>query len=338
VTGMALDTQGTIWVTGGSLPSELPVPSSVPILGSNYIVGLSPDGSTVTAAMTVPEGGAAQGIAISPQGPVALGKSGSTLIPVSAMPALAGIANSAGLTASGSVAPNELISFYGEGLGPSTALSGQVVNGVLTTSLAGVQVQFDGVAAPLLYVGPNQINAVVPSGVAAQSSTTVNIATPAGTITGIVLSVAPSIPEVFAYPPPGNAAYALNQDSTLNSATNPAAQGSIVSVWATGGGLTGNPEADGTITGATVYPLQLPLSVGNGFPGALGFGPGLPIPSPQVQYSGDAPDLVKGAIQVNFSIPQYPPPASGAAASLGAAQFYLQVGSALSDPFTVYVQ
>ncbi len=333
VAGVALDTQGTIWATGGSVPSEIPLANSVPLVGSNYILGLSPDGSTVTAAMTVPEGGAAQGIAISPQGPVALGKSGSTLIPASAMPALAGIANSAGLTADGSVAPNELISFYGEDLGPATALTGQIVNGVLPTSLGGVQVQFDGVAAPLLYAGPNQINAIVPSGIAAQSSTTVNIATPAGTIAGIALSLTPSIPEVFTSPAPGNAAYALNQDSTLNSAANPAAQGSIVSVWATGGGLSGNPEADGAITGATVYPLQLTLAVGNGFPGAINIGPGMPIATPQVQYSGDAPDLVKGAIQVNFQIPQYAPPASP-----GAFEFYLQVGSAASDPFTVFVQ
>ena len=49
------------------------------------------------------------GIAISPQGPVALGKTGSTLIPASALPVLAGISNAAGLTASGAVAPNELI-------------------------------------------------------------------------------------------------------------------------------------------------------------------------------------------------------------------------------------
>ena len=334
VTGAALDAEGTIWVTGGSLPSELPLPSSTPILGSNYVIGLSPDGSTVTAAMTVPEGGAGLGIAISPQGPVALGKSGSTLMPAPAMPALAGIANSAGLTASGSVSPNELISLYGEGLGPSPGVSGEVVNGVLTTLPGGVQVEFDGVAAPLLYAGPNQINAVVPSGVAGQSSTTVSVVTPTGQITGIVLTVIPSNPEVFAYPPPGNAAVALNQDGTLNSITNPAAPGSIVSVWATGGGLSGNPEPDGTITGTTVYPLQLPLSVGTGFPGAVPVGPGpTPVPPPQVQYSGDAPDLVKGAIQVNFQIPQQTGPTSA-----GAAEFYLQVGSSLSDPFTVYVQ
>lgn len=333
VTGVTLDAIGTIWVTGGSLPSELPVASSVPILGTNYVIGLTADGSKVTSAITVPEAGAGLGIANSMLGPVALGKSGSTLMPVSTLPSLAGIANSAGLTASGSVAPNEIVSFYGEGLGPSTAVSGDVISGVLTTSLGGVQVEFDGVAAPLLYAGPNQINAVVPSGVAGQSSTTLTIVTPTGSITGIVLSVASSYPEVFASPGPGNAAYAINQDGTLNSSTNPAAQGSIVSVWATGGGASGNPEVDGAITGSNVYSLPLPLVVGNGFPGAVSIGPALPIPAPQVSYSGDAPDLVKGAIQVNFQIPQYPPPASP-----GAAEFYLQIGNALSDPFTVYIQ
>ncbi len=204
VTGVALDGAGTVWVTGGSLPSELPLSPSTPTFGSNYVLGLSSDGSQVITVTTAPEGGAGLGIAISPQGPVALGKSGSTLIPFAAMPALAGIANSAGLTASGSVAPNELISFYGEGLGPSTALPGAVRNGVLTTSLGGVQVEFDGIAAPLLYAGPNQINAVVPSGVSGQSSTTVTIVTPIGQITGLVLTVAPASPQVFAYPPPGN--------------------------------------------------------------------------------------------------------------------------------------
>lgn len=334
VTGAAVDAEGTIWVTGGSLASALPLPASVPILGSNYVVGLSPDGSKVTAATTAPEGGAGLAIAISPRGPVALGKSGSTLIPASVGPSLAGIANSAGLTAAGTIAPNELVSLYGEGLGPSTPVPAAIVNGALTTSLAGVQVLFDGTPAPLLYAGPNQINAVVPSAVAGRSSTTVNIATPAGQIAGIVLSVAPSIPEVFAYPVPGNAAVALNEDGSVNSITDPVARGSIVSVWATGGGISGNPEADGAITAAAVYPLQLPLSVGTGFPGAVSVAPGpAPAPPPQVRYSGDAPALVKGAIQVNFQIPQQTGPASA-----GGAEFYLKVGSAISDPFTVYVQ
>jgi uncharacterized protein (TIGR03437 family) len=145
--------------------------------------------------------------------------------------------------------------------------------------------------------------------------------------------VLPSAPEVFTYGLPGSAAIAMNQDWTPNSATNPAAPGSIVTVWASGGGLSGNPEADGAITGTTYYPLALPLMAGNGYPGAVFIGPAPLIPSPQVQYFGDAPGLVKGAIQVNFSIPQYPPPALA-----GAAEFYLVAGNSYSDPFTVYVQ
>lgn len=337
VTGLAVDTIGTIWVTGGSLPSELPVPNSTPVLGADYVIGLSADGSSVKSATTVPEGGAGLAIAVTSQGPVALGKTGSVLMPVSSAVTLSGVVNSAGLNVGGSVAPNELVSFYGSGLGPSTPVSAVAVNGALTTSLGGVEVEFDGVAAPLLYVGPNQINAVVPSSVGGQSSTTVQITTPNGTLTGLVLAAAPAIPDVFAAPAPGNAAFALNQDGTLNSITNPAAPGSVVSVWATGGGASGNPEADGAITGSSFYPLTLPLTVGTGsMPGVQQNFPGTtPIPPPDVLYSGDAPDLVKGTMQINFRIPQ---PGEPQSAPVEAAAFYLQVGNAYSDPFTVYVK
>ena len=337
VGGLAIDSSGTVWVTGGAT-SGLPLPRSVPTLGLSYIVGLSADGSRLTSAMTVPAGGAGAGVAVLPQGPVVWGPSGSILIPTSGAPAsLAGIANSAGPTAGGVVAPNEMISFYGPGLGPSPEVPGAVVSGALTTALGGVQVQFDGFAAPLLYAGPNQINAIVPSSVSGRSSTTVTIVTPEGQIARLAFSVAPSAPEVFTYGLPGSAAIAMNEDWTVNSATNPAVQGSIVTVWASGAGMTENPEADGAITGAMYYPLALPLVVGNGFPGALSIGPSSLIPTPQVQYYGDAPELVKGATQVNFQIPT---PASGGTTPPphGPEEFYLQVGSALSDPFTVFVQ
>ena len=39
-------------------------------------------------------------------------------------------------------------------------MGANIVNGVVTNSLGGVQVLFDGIAAPLL-CGPTQINAVV---------------------------------------------------------------------------------------------------------------------------------------------------------------------------------
>lgn len=333
VTAVSIDAQGTIWATGGSQPSELPLPGSVPLLGSTYLIGLASDGSAIEYAATAPEGAAGQGVAISPLGPVALGKSGAVLAPVSGQgPSLTAIVNAAGQSAIGSVAPNELVSFYGAGIGPATAVSGQLVNGALTSSLGGVQVMFDGVAAPLLYAGPNQINAVVPSEVNGESSTSVEIGTPGGTITGITLSVVSAAPEVFVFPPPGSAAVALNQDGTPNSEANPAPVGSIVSVWGTGGGDSDNPGTDGSINGNTAYPLQLAVYVGFGT-----LCPGLYCPEPPiaVQYSGDAPGMVKGVIQVNFQISAL---TALEANGVGALQLSLQVGSALSDPFTVYVQ
>jgi uncharacterized protein (TIGR03437 family) len=334
VTGVAIAADSTIWVTGGSLPSELPLPASMPILGSNYLIGLTDDGSRFVSGTTVPEAGAALAVAIAPLGPVVLGKSGSVLTPTSGLISLAGVTNSAGLTVSGSAAPNELISFYGSGLGPAAAVAAIAVNGALPTSLGGVRVEFDGVSAPLLYVGPNQINAVVPSSADGKSSTTIRIVTPDGELTGLVLSVTAAIPEVFAAPGPGNAAYALNQDGTVNSMTNPAAEGSVVAVWATGGGgLIGNPEPDGAITGSRFYPLALPVTVGTGFPGALSTVPVIPPPPvPVVLYSGGAPSLVKGTVQINFRIPQATTP------GVFPYQFYIQVGKVYSDPFTVYVR
>jgi uncharacterized protein (TIGR03437 family) len=321
VTGLSVDPQGTIWVTGGSQPSELPLPGSIPLLGSTYLIGLTSDGSAITSAATAPEGAAGQGIAISPLGAMALGKSGTVLVPVSGQgPSLIGIANAAGQSAIGSVAPNELVSFYGAGIGPATAVSGLVVNGALTTSLGGVQVMFDGVAAPLLYAGPNQINAVVPSDVNGKDSTSVEIFTAGRTIAGVTLAVVSAAPEVFVSPPPGVAAAALNQDGTPNSAANPAPVGSVVSVWGTGGGASNNPNADGTINGDTTYPLQFPVNVEQ-----LGI---------VLQYSGDAPGMVKGMFQVNFQISAL----AAKEANGGALQLFLQVGPALSDPFTIYVE
>ena len=68
----------------------------------------------------------------------------------------------------GTVAPGEIVSVFGVGLGPDQpALAQPSSSGLVSTRLGGTQVLFDGVAAPLLYVGPNQINAVVPYGVRA---------------------------------------------------------------------------------------------------------------------------------------------------------------------------
>ena len=329
---LALDAQGNIWVTGGSDPSVLPFPASIPLLGSTFVAELSADGSSVIDGATAPAGAAGQAIVVTPSGsPAVLGSGGSLLLDLPGQPAsLAGIENSAGIQVSSNIAPYELVSLFGAGLGPANALGGQIVDGALTTSLGGVQVLFNNVAAPLLYAGPNQINAIVPYSAIEQDTTAVQIVTPNGILTGPTLTVVPSEPEVFQNGPPmppGGPAVALNQDGSLNSVNNPAASGSVVTIWATGGGLeSSSHNQDGLITTDLYSPL-LPVAVLTPRYTAVGG-----LDSLEVLYAGSAPALVTGALQVNFRLPL------STGSYDGQIPCQLQIGAAISSRFSIYVQ
>jgi uncharacterized protein (TIGR03437 family) len=249
-----------------------------------------------------------------------------------------GVGNAAGNSVSNAIAPYELISLYGLGIGPQTTAGAQVVSGVVTNSLEGVQVLFDGTPAPLLYVGPTQINAVVPSEVYGQDTSTLQIVTPSGTVNGPTMSVRTSQPGVFV----GSggifftqSAAALNQDGSVNSASNPAALGSIVTVWASGAGISTYSRPDGTILlpefsgGAptlqvAVYSFaQVGLYLLGGQPaGSL---------SLEVLYAGDAVGMVAGVTQINFRLPAQ-------VESVGNLAFGLQIGEAFSNSFAIYIK
>jgi hypothetical protein len=73
-----------------------------------------------------------------------------------------GIQNAASFQ-TGPIAPGEIVTIYGAGIGPETAAYQQTgPDGRATTELANVRVFFDDTPAPLLYAQANQINAVVP--------------------------------------------------------------------------------------------------------------------------------------------------------------------------------
>ena len=318
IAGLTIDAQGTIWITGSSSPASLPAPPNTPLLGDTYVAGLSSDLSALTFIITAPAGAAGRAITLSNGAPIALGPASSLLLVEPAPgPSLAGIANSAASAVSNAVAPYELISLYGIDIGPTPPQGAQLTAGALTSSLAGVQVLFDGIPAPLLYAGPTQINAIVPAEVFGRDTTTITVNTPSGMLAGPTMLVRPSQPGVFSA--------ALNQDGSLNTAASPAAPGSIVTVWATGGGISTSPQPDGTIiTGALGAPL-LPVSILQYDLPASGA-----ISSLEILYAGDAPDSVAGVLQVNFRLPSQP-------GSLPGASFDLQIGDAISSPFTIYL-
>src|SRR5205807_1896602 len=74
----------------------------------------------------------------------------------------------------GPVAPGEIISRYGQGIGPAAAVAGQLDSGGrMPTTLAETQVLFDGRPAPLFYTWAYQINVQVPYEVAGRKTTSV---------------------------------------------------------------------------------------------------------------------------------------------------------------------
>jgi hypothetical protein len=98
----------------------------------------------------------------------------------------------------GPVAPGQLITLYGAGLGPAPGIASSISGpGPAATSLGGVTVTFDGVPAPLAYAGANQINASVPFEVAANASTLMKIIVNGSVIAWRQFAVAPSSPGLF---------------------------------------------------------------------------------------------------------------------------------------------
>jgi uncharacterized protein (TIGR03437 family) len=191
----------------------------------------------------------------------------------------------------GPIAPGELITLLGAGIGPSEAVISQG-----DASLDNTAVLFDGTAAPLLYAGPNQINAVVPYGISGKSTTQLEITYQQQTIAALSFPVATAVPAIFTQDSSGIGPGAiLNQDYTLNTPSNPAARGSIVMLFATGAGQTDPPGTDAQPAGTILPKPLLPVSVQIA---------GLDAP---VVYAGAAPGLIAGMLQVNCLIPEGAP-------------------------------
>src|SRR5262249_55856954 len=114
----------------------------------------------------------------------------------------------------------------------------------LPKTLGGVTVTLDGVDCPLLFVGPSQLNFIVPAAATPGLKTFV-VKTASGTTNATVriISAAPGIfPKDTAVPPRGAV---LNQNSTENTQSNPAKRGDVISIFGTGPGVFDHPVTDG---------------------------------------------------------------------------------------------
>jgi uncharacterized protein (TIGR03437 family) len=260
---------------------------------------LSADGSDILYSEEFPTGEAGQAIAVDQSGVVhlagALGLISTIAEGQPLAPRALSIVNAASNLLTGTIAPGEIISIYGLGLGPTTPAAATPENGMYPTSLGGVQVLVDGNPIPLLYVSASQINAEIPSSIDLGGLTypfaIVQVTNNSVPLPDFHLAIAGSL--FAAFDNPGGSLAVINQDGTLNKMANPAPPGSVVSIWATGFGAAA-PPADGAVaTAANNYCSACQLTLSNG-PHSV---------NETVQYAGTSPGLIDGLMQINFLIP-----------------------------------
>ncbi len=266
--------------------------------GSGWLTATPASGTTAgTVTVSVTPASLAAGTYNGTVTITAAGASGSPIsIPVTLTvqsgPAVTSVVNAASFQ-TGAVSPGEIITIRGTQMGPAAGTNFNINSaGRIDTTLSGVQVLFDNTPAPLLYVSATQINAIVPYEVAGRTSTTLKVSYSGGMSVGTGLQVAASAPGIFTLNQTGAGQGAvLNQDNTINTASNPAARGTILQVFATGEGQTVPAGITGGITGSTLAKPVGPVSVTIGGVSA------------QVLYAGSAPASVAGLFQVNVMVP-----------------------------------
>jgi uncharacterized protein (TIGR03437 family) len=211
------------------------------------------------------------------------------------VPTIASVQNAASFQ-NAAIAPGQLVSIFGSNIGPAQAVGLTLTpSGNVSTNIGNVRVTFNGVAAPLVYVSANQVNAVVPYEIAGASSATVVVTNNNTASANFQVNVASTAPAVFALTQNGSGQGAiLNEDGSINGVANAAKRGSVIAIYATGGGQLNPQGITGSVTPAsgTSFPmLALTPAVMIG---------GVPA---EIRYAGAAPGLVSGVIQINVVVP-----------------------------------
>ncbi|MDQ6677906.1 MAG: SBBP repeat-containing protein [Acidobacteriota bacterium] len=292
--GLALDSAGRVWIAGSTTSPDFPSLDNAAQLGTDFALQLNADATALVQSFRLPSGTVTQNPVLDSNGNLLLLAFQGTLVRLSPTEGLSGagvlgFGNAASLRLDTGVNPGELVTIFGVGLGPAPGISGLPDSGgSYPTQLGGVQVLVGSKPAPLLYAGPNQINFQVPFQFYPY---TLQVITAATTLAPIQIAQRNSL-GLFRLAT-GSAA-ALNQDGSVNSAANPAAPGSVVSLFATG------LEQSLLLTEGTIWPGPNPFSfslLNIKVTTSLGGG-SLPI-----LYAGAAPGLINGVTQLNVQLP-----------------------------------
>jgi uncharacterized protein (TIGR03437 family) len=191
---------------------------------------------------------------------------------------------------SATVSPGSIVDIYGTNLAAAAVNAPAGAN--LPTTLGGSQVMVNGTAAPLIYVGPQQIVFQMPYetplGAAPVMVVNNNVASAAAPVT-----VQPAAPFILTYG--NNRAVVVNQDGSVNASGNGDKPGNVLVAYLIGSGPLDNAIATGAA--APLSPLsqeKLATSLTIGGVNAT------------VQFAGMTPRSA-GLMQVNFVMPSIAP-------------------------------
>jgi len=192
----------------------------------------------------------------------------------------------------------------------------------VATSLGDIQVTVNGTPAPLYYVSPSQINMIVPmnaptSGTAEFEVSQISTGQILGAFQVPMQEFAPGIFICSGNTSTLRAACVVNQDGSVNSASNPAPRGSVISIYATGQGVVPNAPPDGVpATSAISTPNTPQVILGSNYVSAYTPQAGEPLSNcPNfICYSGL--NGYPGMWQINVEVPKGVPPSSTANALL----------------------
>jgi uncharacterized protein (TIGR03437 family) len=115
------------------------------------------------------------------------------------------------------------------------------------------------------------------------------------------LGLAPAAPGLFAANQQGNGQGAIvNQDLSFNSASHPAAAGSVIELYGTGEGVLSPAGGTGRIAPAAppfpTFANSMTITIG-----------GIPVPASSILYAGPVPGFVEGEFQINLQLPSNVP-------------------------------
>ena len=322
--GAALDAAGNLYIADGNNQRIRMVDAAgvISTVAGNGESGYGGDGGAALRAQLAQP----RGLAADAAGNLYAADSGNhrvrLLTPAGAAPRIAsgGVVLAAGTPVVRRIAPNAIVSVFGQDFAPPgrRTLVVDAASGLIASNLASTCLEIGGASAPLFLVSPAQINAQVPHGLTAEQAA-VTVVRGCGTAnerrsaaaTVAAAAVSPAFFNAVNNPDGRNPVIALRGGGNglvgsleLGAAYAPAEPGETVTLYGTGFGATEPPLEAGRIPGVAAQLIQAPL---------FSFG-GMAVPPEDVVYAGAAP-CCAGLYQFAVRLPRGLPDGDAAVAA-----------------------